>query len=370
VSTADTPSAEHGRHERPEDPAPQETTTAGTTAPGTTAPASPGSNRRTAVLVLGVLLVQLGFVASYVGAFHSPVPRDVTVAVVAPAGAPAGAAEQVVGRLDGLDGHPLDARVVTDEAGARAQITGRDIYGALLLGADGQDTLLVAGGAGASVAGALQAELTAVDAAQQRTLAVQDVLPVTAQDNRGLSGFYLAVGWVVGGYLLATALALTGVRPGLRAMGERLGVLTGYAAASGLGGALVAEQVLGALPGPFWALASLGALVVLATAAFTTAAEALLGFVGVGLVIVLFVVLGNPSAGGAYGTALLPPFWASIGPWLTPGAATEGIRSLAYFDGTGVGGPLAVLAGYLAVGVALSLGIAVVRSRREPPVTP
>ena len=343
----DTPTTEreHGRHEQP-DP------TAGS-----------GSRRRTAVLVLGVLLVQLGFVASYVGAFHSPTPRRVTVAVVAPAGAPAGTAEQLVSRLDALQGHPLQATVVANEAGARARIADRTVHGALLLGAQ-QDTLLVAGGGGVSVSTALQAEITGVDAAQQRPLTTQDVVPVSAQDNRGLTGFYLAVGWVVGGYLLATALALVGGRLGLRATAQRLGLLAGYAVVSGIGGAFIVEHVLGAPGGPFWALAGLGALVVLATSAFTTAAQALLGFLGVGLVIVLFVVLGNPSAGGAYGSPLLPPLWSAIGPWLAPGAATEGIRSLVYFGGTGVGEPLAVLAAYLVVGVALSLGVGAARTHR------
>lgn len=361
----DTPTAEHehGRHEQPDPP---DAASGPGDRPVTAEPpaARSSTRRRTAALVLGVLLVQLGFVASYVGAFHSPTPRGITVAVVAPAGAPAGTAEQLVGRLDALQGHPLQASAVADEAAARARIADRAVYGALLLGTGQQDTLLVAGGAGISVSTALQAELTGVDAAQQRTLTVQDVVPVSAQDNRGLTGFYLAVGWVVGGYLLATALALAGGRLGLRATAERLGLLAGYAVVSGLGGAFIVEHVLDAFGGHFWALAGLGALVVLATAAFTTAAQALLGFLGVGLVIVLFVVLGNPSAGGAYGSPLLPPFWSAIGPWLTPGAATEGIRSLTYFGGTGVGGPLAVLAGYLVVGVAASLGLAAVRGRR------
>jgi hypothetical protein len=40
---------------------------------------------RTVLLVIGVLLIQLGFVLSYVGAFHHPSPHQVPVAVVAPA---------------------------------------------------------------------------------------------------------------------------------------------------------------------------------------------------------------------------------------------------------------------------------------------
>jgi hypothetical protein len=45
-----------------------------------------------------------------------------------------------------------------------------------------------------------------------------------------------------------------------------------------------------------------------------------IGIVGIGVAIVLFVVLGNPSAGGAYQLPLLPGFWRTIGDTLPNGA--------------------------------------------------
>ncbi len=41
----------------------------------------------------------------------------------------------------------------------------------------------------------------------------------------------------------------------------------------------------------------------------------------------------------------------------------EGVRSIVYFDGTGVAQPVWVLAGYAAFGVALTLGAAWFRGR-------
>jgi hypothetical protein len=312
-------------------------------------------------LVLGVLVVQLGFILSYVGAFHAPTPHGVAVAVVAPATA----AEQTVPKLNGVTGHPLQARAAADESTARTLITDREVYGALLLGPDGHDTLLVASAAGTSVTSALQQVLTQVDAAQQRTLTVTDIVPVNSGDNRGLSGFYLVVGWVVGGYLLATALAVAGSRPRkVHAVLRRLELIAAYSVVSGLGGAFIVEHLLDVYSAHYWELAALGALVVFATAAFTLAMQAVLDFIGIGLVILLFVVLGNPSAGGAYGTPLLPSFWAAIGPWLTPGAATEGVRSVMYFGGTGAAQPIWVLVGYAVIGVALTVGSAWFRTHR------
>jgi len=109
----------------------------------------PGVTVRSVALVLGVLLLQLAFVLSYVGAFHQPKPRDIPLAVVAPAAAPAGTAEQAAERLDGLEGTPLDARAVGTESDARRLLADREVDGVLLMGTATEDTLLVAGaGAG------------------------------------------------------------------------------------------------------------------------------------------------------------------------------------------------------------------------------
>ncbi|MEU2347106.1 DUF3533 domain-containing protein [Modestobacter sp. NPDC049651] len=317
----------------------------------------PGVTLRAAVLVIGVLLLQLGFVLSYVGAFHSPSPRQVPVAVVAPAGAPAGTAEQVADRLDGLGGDPLDARVAAGEDAARALLADREVDGVYLLGTGTEDRLLVAGAEGGAVSSALTEVVTRVDAAQGRTVTTEDALPAAASDARGLSAFYLAVGWVVGGYLVASIIGVSaGSRPVTRLRGlVRLGALAVYSLVSGIGGAVIVGPVLDVFDGHFWALAGFGALLVFAVGAFTTALQVWTGLVGIGLAILLFVVLGNPSAGGAYPAPLLPPFWAAIGPWLPPGAGTDAVRGIVYFGGAGVGAASLVLVGYAVVGVVATL---------------
>jgi hypothetical protein len=313
----------------------------------------PGMTRRAAVLVIGVLLLQLGFVLSYVGAFHAPTPRDVPLAVVMPAGAPAGIAQLVVDRLEGIAGDPLGVLVADTEDDARGLLADREVDGALLLGTGTADTLLVSSAEGGAVSSALTEVLTQVDAAQQRTLTTDDVLPAVEGDARGLSAFYLAVGWVLGGYLVASVIGLSsGSRPLTRARGAvRLGSVAVYAVVSGIGGALITGPVLGVFDGHLLAVSAFGALLVFAVGAFTMALQVWTGLVGIGLAILLFVVLGNPSAGGAYPTPLLPPFWAAIGPWLPPGAGTDAVRGIVYFDGAGVGQACLVLAAYAVVGL-------------------
>jgi hypothetical protein len=308
---------------------------------------------RAALLVLGVLALQLGFIASYLGAFHAPEPRRIPLAVAAPDGT----AGQLAARLDALPGEPVHARAVTDAAEARRLIDDREVYGALVVGPGGEDRLLVASAAGPAVATALTTVLERVEAQQHRRLTVEDVRPPEPRDARGLSGFYLVIGWVVGGYLVAAILGIGGGnRPANRHRALiRLGALAAYAVASGVGGALVAETVLSALTGHFAALSAFGALLVFAVGAVTMALQVLLGIPGIGVAIVLFVILGNPSAGGAYPAPLLPPFWAAIGPWLPPGAGTDGVRAITYFGGAGVGRDCAVLAVYALAGAALTL---------------
>jgi hypothetical protein len=71
--------------------------------------------------------------------------------------------------------------------------------------------------------------------------------------------------------------------------------------------------------------------------------------------VLLFVVLGNPSAGGAYQAALLPPFWRALSGALPNGAGVDSVRRVVYFGAHGVGGDLRVLALYLVGGVVVTM---------------
>lgn len=309
---------------------------------------------RTLALGLGVLLLQLGFILSYLGAFHSPTPYRIPVEVVAPAQA----AGQIVDKLNGLPGEPIIATAAAGEDAAREALrTGATSAVYLFDPAGTQDRLLVASGGGTAVSGAVEQVFTKVTAAQQRTVAVDDVVPLLPGDARGLSGFYLVMGWVVGGYLFASMLGIAkGSRPATfpRAL-WRLGATAPYALLSGFGGAVVAEPVLHAMNGHFWSIAGIGTLVTLSAATVTIALQTLFGVIGIGLTVVIFVILGNPSAGGAYQSSVLPPFWRAISSFLPNGAGTDAIRRIVYFDGHGITHAVVVLICWIAGGVLVTL---------------
>ena len=309
---------------------------------------------RTFALVIAVMLIQLGFVFSYVGAFHHPTPHGVPIALVAPA--------QVSGRLvrelNAIHGHPLHATAVADQAVGRTLLRHGSTSGVLIVNPTGKtDALLVAGGGGAAIATAVEDVIAQVEATQHRSATVTDALPAQPGDARGLTDFYLVIGWLIGGYLVAALLSIaTRARPAnTRRAIIRLIVLVPYAILSGFGGAIIVGPVLGALTGHLLAMAALGALVVYCAATVTMAFQVFLGTIGVGLTLVLFVILGNPSAGGAYQAPLLPGFWRTISPALPNGAGVEALRRIVYFGSYNITDNLLIISAYIVVATTLAL---------------
>jgi len=126
---------------------------------------------------------------------------------------------------------------------------------------------------------------------------------------------------------------------------------------------LVAEPLLHAMNGHFWSIAGIGTLVTLSASTVTIALQTLFGVIGIGLTVVIFVILGNPSAGGAYQPAVLPPFWRAISSFLPNGAGTDAIRRIVYFDGHGITHAVVVLVCWIIGGVLVTLAGAAVMHR-------
>lgn len=316
----------------------------------------------TALLLVGVLFVELAMIGSYVGALHEPEPHDVPIAIVGPPTLTLPAAQTIGER----SGDSFELRIGSDPAAAREAIDDRDVFAALLVGARG-DRLLVASAASALIAEDLPAQLRAAEP-PGRTLRVTDVKPLPPSDPRGISPFYLMVGWLVGGYLGATILGLArgGAARSPRLAALRMVALAVYAVASGVLGTLIVQQAVGALEGETLALIGVGTLLVFATGAATSALQSLLGIAGTALAIVLFVAIGNPASGGVFAAELLPHPWQDIGALLPPGAGTTLVRNVIYFDGSAVGGALLVLAAYAVVGALITVAVGGRRATAGP----
>ena len=96
-------------------------------------------------------------------------------------------------------------------------------------------------------------------------------------------------------------------------------------------------------------------LIVFAVAAFTGGAQLLVGLLGTLIVLISFVLVGNPAAGGIAPLQFLPGFWRAEGPWLPNASAYQLLRNGIYFDGAAIGRPLLMLAVYALIGTVIMI---------------
>jgi hypothetical protein len=310
---------------------------------------APPTPKAVALVLLPALVLTLAFAFSYVGAFHDPAPQQVPVAVVGP---PAAAAQ-----LDRLPGDPLDARQASSVPDALARIDDRDVYGAY----DARTNhLYVASAANRPTAVALETTFNRAAAAQGApAVRVTDVKPLPPKDPNGTAIFYAMIAWVFGGYIASTLIGLIG-SPRSRSTGRaaaRIGALAGFSVIAGILSVVILRASFGVFSGHVVALCLIAILTVFASGAASAGIQSALGPAGTGLVILGFVILGNPASGGPFARPLLPGFWSTIGGVLPPGASVDLARSALFFDGERIVGPILVLAGWAVLGTALALAL-------------
>jgi hypothetical protein len=298
-----------------------------------------------AIVLLPALVLMLAFAFFYVGAFHEPTPHHVPVAVVGP---PA-----VATQLSRLPGQPLDARHASSLRDELSQIDNREVYGAYEAATN---RLFVASAANRATAIALEQTFDLAAGAQGRpAVRVTDVKPLPRTDPNGTAAFYAVIAWVFGGYIAATLIGLIGsARSSRRRAAARIGALAGFAIVAAILSVVMLRASFEAFSGQLVALCAIGALTIFASGAATAGIQAAAGPAGTGLVILVFVILGNSASGGPFARPLLPGLWRTIGGVLPPGASVDLARSALFFDGARITGPILVLVVWAALGTALA----------------
>jgi hypothetical protein len=322
------------------------------------------------VVVLVPLLAGLAL-AAFVWPAARLAPRDVPVGVVAPPAA-AAAIEQRLAR----DGDAVEVRRLADQASARAAITGRDVYGAVVVTPDGT-TVLTASAASPLVAQLLQqaaatppggappAAGPAATPPAEAPVRVVDVVAADPDDPRGAALAASLLPLVLAGLVAGALVWLAGGRWPVRWV-----ALVAAAALAGLVAVGAAQGWLGVLGGDWLVNAAVLGLTVLAVGATVAGLGALFGRAGVALGALLMVLVGNPLSGISSAPELLPQPAGAIGQLLPPGAGGTLLRSTAFFDGAGGAVPLAVLAAWVALGLALTWVAALRRPRPGPVAAP
>jgi hypothetical protein len=302
-----------------------------------------------ALVLVPALVLLLAFAFFYVGAFHDPTPHHVPVAVVGPLA--------VAVQLNRLPGDPLDARHVSFRSDALSQIDDREVYGAY---ETATNRLFVASAANRATAIALEQTFNRLAAAQDRpAVHVSDVKPLPLKDPNGTAAFYAVIAWMFGGYIGATLIGLIGTprSSNRKRAAARIGALAGFGIVAGILSVVMLRASFGVFSGHVVALCAIGALTIFASGAATAGIQAAAGPAGTGLVILVFVILGNSASGGPFARPLLPGVWRTIGGVLPPGASVDLTRSALFFNGARITGAILVLVVWAALGTLLALAL-------------
>jgi hypothetical protein len=309
--------------------------------------------REVGALAVALSLLLAGLLAAFAWPATHSRPRDLPVAVAGPPQAVA----QVRAALEHARPGAFEVRTVPDAATARERVADRTVDGALVLG-PGSPRVVVATQGGPAVAQLLTEVARAASGGP--AVAVEDVAPAPAADPHGAG---LPAGTL--------PLALAGVGAGavlalrVRGGGQRAAGGLVFSAAGGLLAVGVLHGWLGALTGSWAAEAGVLALGLAAVTLAVLGMAAIAGRPGLGLTAAVVVALGNPLSAAAAAPELLPPGWSQLGQLLPPGAVVAALRAVSGFGGTGVTGPVTVLAGWAAGGLAL-VGLAALRRRPLP----
>ncbi|NYI07712.1 ABC transporter permease [Allostreptomyces psammosilenae] len=328
-------------------------------APATEASTAGRAWRPVAELAVRIGLIALVTLTLFAWPAARMAPRDLPIGLAGPEQATTGIARA----LTASDADAFEIHRYADEAAARAAITEREIYGAVVAGPDGMK-LLTASAAGPAVAQALQQGVAQLQAPQGdqgqgqgqpgapgavAPLQVEDVVPLPAEDPRGAALASLLLPLSLSG-VGAGALAHLGVRGG---RGPRIAAVLAAAVTAGLVGVAVVQGWLGALGGNWLVNAGVLALIVTAVGCLVAGLARLWGTAGLAVGAVLVVLIGNPFSGVTSAPELLPEPAGLIGSLLPLGAGASLLRSTSYFDGAGAAVPLEVLLVWSLLGLSL-----------------
>jgi hypothetical protein len=308
--------------------------------------------------IVGMSVALAAVLAVIVLAFSWPSvtadPRDLPLAITGPEPAVAALTASVEQTQPGA----VSFTTVADREAAIDAIRTREVYGAVVLGAQPEVLTASAGSPVVAqlmngIAGQLQRGLQAQaggSGAPAPVVTVTDVVPLSTDDPRG-TGFVAALfplllGGMIGG--IGISLAIVGAL-------RRVLAVTTYAVVGGIVLTAIMQSWFGSLQGNWWLNATAIAFTVAAIAAPITGLVALIGRPGIALGPVLFMLIANPISGANIPPQFLPWVWGAIGQWFPPGASATLLRSLSYFpDASTVFGWL-VLAGWAAAGLVLSV---------------
>ena len=315
----------------------------------TETPASPANRQQRwvpIVAALGICLVmECLFALNYTSASHSPKATNMPFGVTGSSPILSEAQKHF----------SLKVTSYPNETAVKTAINEAKIWGALIPASTpgAPSTLIVV--PSISDLAPLDIAVQFENAAKQvgQTVKVQQYAPVplAKKDPFGLVQSLMLIPLLIGGYMSATLLMAA---TGKAAARWRLAQLLGFAIVAGLVVDLVVGLALsGYATNKFWIVWPICSLIIAVVAFVAAVLQKLIGPAGTLLTVIVIILFGNPSSGGANGVPYLPTFWRDIGPYLPPRNGYILLHQTIYFGGHGTTQSLIVLLVYLVVAGAI-----------------
>ncbi|MCQ1950008.1 ABC transporter permease [Arthrobacter sp. zg-Y859] len=308
---------------------------------------------------LAMVTMMLSFM---LGAMYEPTPRDMPVAVV---GSTAQQAEQAVSGLDENMSGLFDLRAMDNADDAREQVRDRTVVGAYVLpSAENPTATLITNEAGGmSQQQVLTSVFGQVSAGQQMEMAHDNVAPLKDSDSMGMATMYLAMGWIMAGFMIIVVGSTAA--PASRPLRMLLPIVAAWAVGMSAFLWVIADVFVGAIDGHFLPLWGAGAVAIFCVAMFTTVFERFMGMLAILPVIGILMFLGVPASGAAMSIYMEPEIFRFLHEVLPMPAAVESIRSILYFGSDTVWSHLLTLG----IWGAASLAAVAVIDHFKPPRT-
>ncbi len=194
---------------------------------------------------------------------------------------------------------------------------------------------------------------------------MQDLAPLPATDPSVTIEFYATVFITIGASLGATVFGrILGTLHTPRLLLWRAATLAVYSALLAAVVTFYVDIVLQGLVGHGWAVFGALWLYALAIGAAVTGAAAAAGTIASVVVTLFLVIIGNASAGGPVGRALLPGFFSTFTAVVPQGSGLSLLRGIQYFGGDHVQTSVLTLVAWATAGLAFAV-VATLARRAE-----
>lgn len=287
-------------------------------------------------------------------AMGTPKPRDMPVVVV---GSTVEQAEQLANGLEQAMPGYLDLSATDSVEEARELVTSREVVAAYVLPSQTAPTatLLTNQAAGTSAVQIAQSVFTQISAGQEFEMTTEDLAPLPEHDSMGMTTMYLAMGWIMAGFMIVVVGA--NAAPMSRPLRKMIPIVAGWAVFISAALYVIAGPIIGAVEGHFFELWGAGALTVFCVAWFAAIWERLFGMFAVPISVGILMFVGIPASNAAVSQYMVPGLFQWLHGVLPFPAAAEAIRSILYFGGDVVGENLLTLSLWGVISLAIVAAI-------------